>query len=527
MLRISNLKCSINENVDIVDLCSKKLNINKKEIVHFNIFKKSLDARKKENIQYVYVVDIIIKNEKKILAKKLKDVSSTPDFSYKFSKCNKKNLKNPVIVGFGPAGMFSALLLAQMGFCPIVFERGEDVDSRTKSVYKFWNYGILNEESNVQFGEGGAGTFSDGKLTSRTKDLRCRKVLEEFVNFGANSEILYEQKPHIGTDILKVVVKNIRNEIIKLGGIINFRKKVIDFIIEDNAIKGLFLEDGTIYECNDVILAIGHSARDTFEILNKNNIKIEQKPFAIGVRIEHKQEMINVSQYGRYHNILPAADYKLTYTTKNGRGVYTFCMCPGGSVVASSSEYNTVVTNGMSEYARDGQNANSALLVQVYKEDFNSNNVFAGMYMQREIEQKAFLYGGKNYFAPVQTIGAFLNNRVDTFLGDIKNSYKPGVNFVNLRDILPNFITESLLEAIPEMGKKLIGFDRCDSLITGVETRSSSPIRILRDSKTYESISVKGLYPVGEGAGYAGGIISSAIDGIIVAEKIFDKYNFE
>lgn len=524
MIRISNIKVGIFENKDIKKLCAKKAGISENDIISLNIFRRSIDARKKDNIHYVYIVDIDVKNEKKLLSSKNKDISVTPDMEYKFPKGECKINSSPVVIGFGPAGMFSALILAQMGLKPIVIERGQNVDKRTEAVNKFWNEGILDTENNVQFGEGGAGTFSDGKLTTRIKDLRCRKVLEEFVKFGAPKEILYEQKPHIGTDILKTVVKNIREEIIRLGGEIYFGKKVMDFLTEENKIKGVVLSDNTVINCSDVVLAIGHSARDTFEKIYEKKIAMEQKPFAMGVRIEHPQSMIDYSQYGNVCNKLPAADYRLTYTTSKGRGVYTFCMCPGGTVVAAASEEGMVATNGMSEYARDKENANSALLVQIYPDDFGSDHILAGMYMQRELEKKAFLYGGENYNAPAQTVGSFLKGYEDTKLGEVKNSYKPNIKFTDIRNILPEFMTEAIAEALPNMGKKLKGFDRDDALMTAVESRSSSPVRIIRDKETGESITLKGLYPTGEGAGYAGGIVSAAVDGIISAEKIFYKY---
>ncbi len=524
MIRISNIKIGIFENIDIKSACAKKIGVSYDDILSYNIFRRSLDARKKDNIHYVYVVDVKVKNEKRININRNKDLSTAPDMEYKFPKGECKIDKRPVIIGFGPAGMFSALLLAQMGLKPIVVERGQDVDKRTEIVNKFWKEGKLDKECNVQFGEGGAGTFSDGKLTTRIKDLRCRKVLQELERFGAPSEIMYEQKPHIGTDILKTVVKNLRNSIIELGGEIHFGRKVVDFLSENGSLTGVVLENGDIIECSDAVLSIGHSARDTFEKIYEKGIEMEQKPFAMGVRIEHPQSMIDFSQYGNAYKKLPTADYRLTYTTKKGRGVYTFCMCPGGTVVASSSESGMVVTNGMSEYARDKENANSALLVQIYPEDFGSDHTLAGMHMQRELEKKAFIYGGENYSAPVQTVGSFIKGYEDKEFGEVKNSYKPDVKFVNLENVLPEFIVEAMREALPEMGKRLKGFDRDDALMTAVETRSSSPVRILRDRETYESVNLKGLYPCGEGAGYAGGIVSASVDGIIVAEKIFNKY---
>lgn len=526
MIRISNIKLSLDSKEDIIKVkILKKLKINENELIKYKIFKQSLDARKKNNIHFIYIVDVLVKNEKKLLNKiKDKDITITPDYSYKYQSGKVILKNNPIIVGFGPSGLFCALIMAELGLKPIVFERGEDIDTRKKSVKKFWNTGILNTESNVQFGEGGAGTFSDGKLTTRIKNSRCRKVLEEFVKAGAPEDILYSYSPHIGTDILSDVVKNIREKIKSLGGQVFFNSKLTDIIIKENKIRGIKINDNFV-ETENLILAIGHSARDTFEMIYKNKIDIEQKPFAMGLRIEHKQKSINFSQYGDENlaNLIGAANYKLTYTTKKGRGVYTFCMCPGGYVVASSSEKNHLCINGMSYHSRSGENSNSALLVQIFPQDFESDHPLAGMYLQREIEKKAFINGGGNYNAPTQLLGDFLNKKVSKSFKDIKPTYKPDVKFSDMDNIFPEFMTEALREAIIEMGKKLKGFDYENAVLTAVEARSSSPIRILRDNETLESIKINGLYPAGEGAGYAGGIISAAVDGIMIAEKVFEK----
>ena len=526
MIRVNQIKLSIDEDIsNIRKKLEKKLKINQSDIIDYSIFKESIDARKGE-IHFVYTVDVDAKNEEKIL-KKNKDVSKTPDFSYADVEEGKEVLKNrPVIIGSGPAGVFAGLILAKRGYNPIILERGRDVAKRTQDVEEFWKTGKLNVESNVQFGEGGAGTFSDGKLTTRIKDKRCRKVLEEFVASGAPEEILYSYKPHIGTDILKQVVKNMRNTIEELGGEIRFENKVTDFIIEEGKIIGLEINSSEILKADEVVLAIGHSARDTYEILNNRNVQIRQKPFSIGVRIEHPQSLINESQYGKHkdHKRLGAADYRLTYQASNERAAYTFCMCPGGEVVAAASEENMLATNGMSEYKRARENANSALLIQVNTEDFGSDDVLAGVEFQRKWERLAFEVGGKNYNAPVQLVGDFLNDRESKKIGSVKPSYRPNVRLTDLRLCLPEFVVETMKEAIVEMDKKLNGFAMEDAILVGVETRSSAPIRIERDEETLESVNVKGLFPCGEGGGYAGGIISGAVDGIKIAEKIIGKY---
>ncbi len=524
MLRIYNIPVSLDKNdCDLKLIASDYLRVSKERIKKAKLFKKSIDARKKNNVHFIYCIDIEVDDENKIINNsKVKVERILPKImnNIKHIKLDKR----PVVIGFGPAGIFAALTLARSGQNPIIVERGKDIDNRTNDVNKFWNFGELDENSNVQFGEGGAGTFSDGKLNTGTKDSRVRNVLEEFVRAGAPEEILYSSKPHIGTDKLKDVIKNIRKEIISLGGEILFNATLKKLIIENENIKGVMIskekEDIEIITDN-VILAIGHSARDTFEMLYNQNIEMEPKNFSIGVRIEHLQEMMNKSQYGKFYNHpnLGAADYKLAVHLNNGRSVYTFCMCPGGEVVASSSEKESIVTNGMSEFARNKINANSAILVGISPADFGSNHPLAGVEFQRMYERRAFKISGRCYYAPVQRVEDFLEDKITKKLGDIVPSYRPGYKFCNFSDLFPNYIIDSLKHGIIEMNNKLEGFSYPDAVLTGPETRSSSPVRILRD-KNCESISFKGLYPCGEGAGYAGGIVSAAVDGIRCAESL-------
>ena len=527
MLRISNIKISIDEDKSIIEKqLLKKLRIKQNELVKSYIYKESIDARKGK-INFVYTIDAQVKNEDKILAKSPKDVVKIKELRYEGVESGNDTLeKRPVIIGSGPAGLFAALLLAQRGYNPILLERGLDVDRRTEDIENFWKERKFKNNSNVQFGEGGAGTFSDGKLTTRIKDIRCRKVLEELVNFGSPEEILYSHKPHVGTDILKDVVKNIRNEIIRLGGEVRFDSKVTDICRVNEEIESITINDSEKLETNIVILAIGHSARDTYEMLYERGVHIIQKPFAIGARIEHPQELINKSQYKDFYNHprLGAADYRLIEHTSNGRTAYTFCMCPGGSVIASASNEGQVVTNGMSEHARDKDNANSAFLVNVVPEDFGSDHPLAGVHFQEKYERLAYELGGKNYNAPVQLVGDFLNDRVSTKIGSVKPSYEPGYTFVDLRECLPSFVTDTMKEALSGFDRKIKGFAMDDAVLTAVETRSSAPIRIVRDDQTLESVNTKNLYPCGEGAGYAGGIVTAAVDGIKCAEKIISKY---
>lgn len=525
MIRISGMKLKLKDR-DIKKAVMAELRIKETSIKNIMIRRKSLDARKKDDIHYIYTVDVELAEEDKIIKniKKRKggaDISLSPYKKYELPEGEIKEGKRPVVAGFGPAGMFAALVLAEKGMCPIVIERGKDVDSRTEDVERFWNGGKFDPESNVQFGEGGAGTFSDGKLTTRIKDPRSSFVTDEFIEAGAPEEIAYEAKPHIGTDKLKGVVKNIRKKIIELGGEVRFECRLSAIESTDGRVTAVITDKGKI-ETDSLVLAVGHSSRDTFYELAEEGITLEKKPFAVGVRIEHRQSDISRAQYGEAAKMLPPADYMLTYTTKAGRGVYTFCMCPGGYVVAAASEEGRLVVNGMSEYARDSQNANSALLVQVGPEDFPSDDVLAGVEFQRRIEEKAFKAGGGDYSAPIQRLGDFMEGRVSEKEGEVHHSYRPGARFADLNDVLPEFVCDSIKEAIPSLGRKLSGFDSPDAIMTGAETRSSSPVRIVRD-ESGQSVSLKGLYPTGEGAGYAGGIVSAAVDGVRQAENIIKE----
>ncbi|MCC5909460.1 MAG: NAD(P)/FAD-dependent oxidoreductase [Clostridiaceae bacterium] len=522
MIRVPDIKIDIEENKEAIKLqILKKLRIKPEDLLDYTIYKEAIDARKKDKVYFVYTVDVEVRNENSVLQRSRdKKIALTPDLSYKSPQSVGKTQNPPVIIGTGPAGIFAGLVLAQMGYNPILLERGKDVDERTKDINEFWRSGKLNTESNVQFGEGGAGTFSDGKLTTQIKDVRCRKVLMELVEAGAPQEIIYKSKPHIGTDILRDVVKNIRQQILSLGGEVRFQSKVTDILINNGEVKGVVVNNEETIETENVILAIGHSARDTFEMLHENAVEIHQKPFSIGVRIEHPQSMIDASQYGTFagHPRLGAADYKMAYHCKNKRSAYTFCMCPGGQVVAAASEEGRLVTNGMSEYARDKENANSALLVGIDIEDFESEHPLAGMYFQRKWEEKAFEVGGGDYKAPAQLVKDFLEDRPSENLGMVKPSYTPGVVLTDLRKCLPDYVVATMKEGIIGLDRKLHGFNLGDAVMTGVETRSSSPIRIKRDGDCISNI--RGLHPAGEGAGYAGGIISAAVDGIKVAEAI-------
>ena len=522
MIRIQNIKAPLTADLTTIkQLAAAKMNISAKEILECLLVKKAVDARRKNDIHYVCTIDCRFKNEKNICFDK--DIEPAPDEEV-YTLPRKTIVLPPVVIGTGPAGMLAGLALAEAGLKPLLLERGRDVERRKADVDAFWQSGNLDIVSNVQFGEGGAGTFSDGKLaTGIKKDQYTRKVLEEFVAAGAPEEILYLAKPHIGTDKLVKMVKNIRRKIENLGGKYLFEHKVTGFVVQDDVLKALKIEkpDGTQDEiaCEKAILAIGHSARDTFEILYQQGVKIEQKPFAVGARIEHRQSLINKAQYGKEKvACLGAADYKLAVHLPNGRSAYTFCMCPGGRVVAAASETGRVVTNGMSAYARDEENANAALLVGVGTEDFASKHPLAGMYFQRKIEERAFAVGGGNYNAPAQLVGDFLNNRKSKRFGEVKPSYCPDVSLSAISEVLPENITETLRAAIVEMDKKLHGFAMPDAVLTAPETRSSSPIRIVRDETGQSNL--KGLYPCGEGAGYAGGITSAAADGLKTAEAL-------
>jgi len=526
MLRITNIKLSLDEDENqLKNKVAKKLKIPEKSILNLRIHRKSIDARKKDDVHFVYTVDVELENEEKVFKKNSnKGVSQVKEINIKYEKIVQEKITRPIIVGTGPAGLFAGLALARMGFRPILFERGKRVDERVKDVEAFWKEGKLNTQSNVQFGEGGAGTFSDGKLNTSVNNPRGKVVLEEFVKAGAPEEILYSNKPHIGTDLLRNAVKNIRNTIISLGGEVKFNSQVTDLLIEDNRIIGVKVNNEEEYYSYKVILALGHSARDTFEMLYKRGVNIVPKPFSIGVRIEHPQIIINKSQYGKFafHPKLGAADYKLAAHFDNGRSAYTFCMCPGGMVIAAASEENMVVTNGMSYHARDLENANSALLVGVNPEDFGSSHPLAGVEFQRKWERLAFILGGKNYKAPAQKVGDFLKDKPSDTIGNVKPTYSLGVTMTDLRGCLPKYVTDTLKMAILAFDKKIKGFAYEDAIMTGVETRSSSPIRIVRD-ESFQS-NIKGLYPIGEGAGYAGGIMSAAIDGLRAAEEIAKSY---
>lgn len=515
MIKITNIKIKADLSDDeLFEKIYKKYKINKNDVTERRIIKKSIDARNKADIFYNYSIELECKNENKI--KNVQIVKKEEPFKI---IVNRKSSKRPVIIGAGPAGLFSALTLAQNGIKPIIIEQGKTVDERKKDVEEFQKTGKLNTLSNVQFGEGGAGTFSDGKLTSGIHNPLCKIVLKEFYNFGAPEQILYINKPHIGTDNLINIIRNMRNEIIKLGGEFLFNEKVTDFEFENSKVTAVIC--GKRIETDTVILAIGHSARSTFEKLYEKGVKMEKKNFSIGVRIEHKQSMINKSQYGEITKLkLPPAEYKMAYHGEN-RSCYTFCMCPGGTVIASSSELETIVTNGMSVYARNGENANSAVLVNVTPNDFKGESPLEGMYFQKDLEQKAFKLGGSNYNAPIQRFEDFENNIKSTHIGEIKPTYKPGVTLSNLNEILPDFISKTLIEGIKYFDKSIKGFAHPDAILTGVETRSSSPVQITRNENKQSNI--KGLYPCGEGAGYAGGIMSAAVDGIKCAIAVLTQ----
>lgn len=537
MIRITEVKLPIeqadtlkHQDDQIKAAILKRLEIPASDLIQFSIFKRGLDARKSHAILYVYSLDVEVKNEAKLLAKFKKDphVKPAPDTSYHFvGKAEHVPTLRPVIVGFGPAGIFAALILAQSGFNPIVLERGKEVRKRTKDTWGLWRKSTLNPESNVQFGEGGAGTFSDGKLYSQIKDPKHygRKVIQEFVKAGAPQEILYVSHPHIGTFRLVGMVEEMRNTIKSLGGEIRFESRVEDIHVEDNQVQGVTLQTGEFIATNHLILAVGHSARDTFEMLHKRGIYIEAKPFSVGFRIEHPQSLIDRARYGLSYSEdllskVGAADYKLVHHAKNGRSVYSFCMCPGGTVVAAASEPERVVTNGMSQYSRNERNANAGIVVGITSEVDYPGHPLAGMEFQRKLESHAYVLGGSNYQAPGQLIGDFLANRASTQLGEVIPSYTPGVHLTNLDTALPEFAITAMREAIPAFAKQIKGFDLPDAVLTGVETRTSSPIRIKRDDDTLESINTKGLFPCGEGAGYAGGILSAGVDGIKVAEAV-------
>jgi len=494
-------------------------------VVALKIVKKSLDARKKSDIHWNYAVAVELPDEETVLRRCPRAAQYTP-FTYEIPRvCSETR---PVVVGFGPAGMFAALVLAEAGLCPIVLERGKCVEERSEDVKTFWETGRLCTRSNVQFGEGGAGTFSDGKLNTGTHDGRIAWVLEKFRDFGAPEQVAYDAKPHVGTDVLKTVVRSLRERVIALGGEVRFGQQLVGLRSDSGVLTGCTVRTDTgTYDlsCSDLILAPGHSARDTFEMLVHSGIGMERKPFSMGVRIEHRQFDINAAQYGEFaeKKHLPAADYKLNVILPDGSSAYTFCMCPGGYVVAAASEGGGVCTNGMSYSGRGGDNANAALLVTLTPEQFPGDGILAGVQWQREIERRCFAYGGGNYAAPAQTVGDFLAGRKSGHGSGVLPTYRPGVVWGDLREVLPAAITDTLAQAIPALGQKLHGYDAPDAVMTAPETRSSSPVRILR-SETLQSVSLRGLYPCGEGAGYAGGITSAAVDGMKCAEKVIGKF---
>jgi len=537
MIRITELRLPIDHAPEALEVAIlKRLKIAPQDLIQFQIFKRSYDARKNAVLSFIYTVDLSAKNEEGLLKQFDGDIHirQSPDTSYHFVTKAPESIENgqalrPVVIGFGPCGIFAALVLAQMGFKPIVLERGKKVRERTQDTWGLWRKNILNPESNVQFGEGGAGTFSDGKLYSQIKDPKFygRKVIHEFVKAGAPAEIVYVAKPHIGTFRLVGVVEKMRQEIIDLGGEIRFNQKVIGFDIRDEQIAGVKIEGHDDLAASHVILALGHSARDTFEALHAAGVYMEAKPFSVGFRIEHPQSLIDKARLGPHagNELIGAADYKLVHHAKNGRSVYSFCMCPGGTVVAAASEPKRLVTNGMSQYSRNERNANAGIVVGITPEDYPGGPL-AGIEFQRAIESKAFELGGGTYEAPGQLVGDFLAGKPSTTFGSVQPSYKPGVHLTDLAECLPAYAIEAIREALPAFEKQIKGFSMKDAVLTGVETRTSSPLRITRGAN-FQSLNIKGLYPAGEGAGYAGGILSAGVDGIKVAEALALDYSLK
>jgi uncharacterized FAD-dependent dehydrogenase len=529
MLRLTEIKLPLqhqDEQAELRAAILAKLAISDSDLQHFSVFKRGIDARKKTDIQLIYTLDLEVANEAALLQRFQKDphVSVAPDTRYKYvAEVPAGVTERPVVVGFGPCGLFAALILAEMGLKPIVLERGKAVRERTKDTFGFWRGQALNTESNVQYGEGGAGTFSDGKLYSQVKDPKHygRKVLTEFVAAGAPDEILYVSKPHIGTFKLVSMIEKMRAKIIELGGEIRFSTRVDQLHINNQQLEGVTLHNGDYLPCRHLVLAVGHSARDTFQMLYDAGVYIEAKPFSVGFRIEHEQSLIDECRWGPNagHPILGAADYKLVHHCQNGRTVYSFCMCPGGTVVAAASEEGGVVTNGMSQYSRHERNANSAIVVGIDPERDYPGHPLAGIDLQRKLERAAFELGGADYHAPAQLIGDFLTGKSSAELGEVKPSYTPGIRLTDLSTVLPDFAITAIREAIPAFDRQIKGFAKAEGLLTGVETRTSSPICIKR-GKDFQSINIRGLYPAGEGAGYAGGILSAGIDGIKVAEAL-------
>lgn len=527
MLRITELKLPIDHpEEDLRPALLQRLGIDSDELLDFTLFKRSYDARKKSSeLCFIYTIDFMVRDEAALLGRLADDrhLGPAPDVSYKVVGHAPEGLsERPIVVGFGPCGIFAGLLLAQMGFKPIILERGTEVRQRTKDTWGLWRKNVLNPESNVQFGEGGAGTFSDGKLYSQIKDpnFHGRKVLHEFVKAGAPEEILYVSKPHIGTFRLTGVVEKMREQIKALGGEVRFQQRVTDVLIDNGQLQGVVLDSGEQIDSRHVILALGHSARDTFRMLHGRGVFMEAKPFSVGFRIEHPQSLIDRARLGKYagHPKLGAADYKLVHHAKNGRSVYSFCMCPGGTVVAATSEPNRVVTNGMSQYSRNERNANSGIVVGITPEDYPGGPL-AGIELQERLESHAYIMGGSTYEAPAQLVGDFIAGKASSELGSVEPSYKPGVKLVDLADALPAYAIEAIREALPAFDKQIKGFAQHDAILTGIETRTSSPLRITRDA-SLQSLNVKGLFPAGEGAGYAGGILSAGVDGIRIAEAL-------
>ncbi|MCM1129140.1 MAG: NAD(P)/FAD-dependent oxidoreductase [Alistipes senegalensis] len=532
MLRLTEIRLPLDHTENALRAAiTERLGISDSALKAYTIFRRNHDARKKHAVVFIYTIDAEVENEEAILARlgSNRQVQPAPDMHYHFvARRSKPPASRPVIIGCGPCGLFAALILAQSGFAPLILERGKPIRERTRDTFRFWRTRQLDPESNVQFGEGGAGTFSDGKLHTQIRDPKHygRKVLAELVKAGAPEEILYAAKPHVGTFRLVKIIENIHRTIEELGGEFRFGCRVNDLLIENGRIRGAITAGETLIESRHIILAIGHSARDTFQMLHERGIGISPKPFSIGFRIEHPQSLIDQCRLGSLagHPLLGAADYKLVHHCKNGRSVYSFCMCPGGTVVAAASEPGRLVTNGMSQYSRNERNANAAIVVGISPDDFPGHPL-AGIHLQRQLEEKAFELGGGNYNAPCQLVGDFLAQKTSSQLGKVIPSYQPGVQPCSLNNLLPDYATEALCEALPAFDRKIPGFAMHDAVLTGVETRTSSPVRIWRNPDSLESVNLKGLYPAGEGAGYAGGILSSAVDGILAAEAVAQSIN--